>query len=191
MAMRIPIPICQWIRSPPSTLGCERGNNLTNMITRMENPASKRIFFICLIPSGWWRKNSQKCYRRSHRYDFLVYQEKFTRIDFIFMSLYNIFSEFLEDIFRRRTAKTKLPVFKDSVIWNKLFNFQKDAALAIINKLEQYNGCILADSVGLGKKNVYSSCRHKNITRRNKKMFSCFCPKKALWELDDLPWQSD
>ena len=32
-----------------------------------------------------------------------------------------------------------------------LYNFQRDAALAIINKLEKYNGCILADSVGLGK----------------------------------------
>ena len=41
--------------------------------------------------------------------------------------------------------------FKNSAIWNKLYNFQKDAALAIINKLEKYNGCILADSVGLGK----------------------------------------
>ena len=39
----------------------------------------------------------------------------------------------------------------DSVIWQKLYLFQKDAALAIINKLEKYNGCILADSVGLGK----------------------------------------
>jgi len=41
--------------------------------------------------------------------------------------------------------------FKSSQVWNKLYNFQKDAALAIINKLETYNGCILADSVGLGK----------------------------------------
>jgi len=41
--------------------------------------------------------------------------------------------------------------FKSSEIWNKLYNFQQDAALAIINKLEKFNGCILADSVGLGK----------------------------------------
>ena len=37
------------------------------------------------------------------------------------------------------------------MIWNKLYNFQRDAATGIINKLETYNGCILADSVGLGK----------------------------------------
>ena len=41
--------------------------------------------------------------------------------------------------------------YQDSLIWNKLFNFQRDAATGIINKLETYNGCILADSVGLGK----------------------------------------
>jgi hypothetical protein len=40
--------------------------------------------------------------------------------------------------------------YKESKIWEMLYNFQKDAALAIINKLEKYNGCILADSVGLG-----------------------------------------
>lgn len=34
---------------------------------------------------------------------------------------------------------------------NMLYDFQRDAALAIIHKLEQYTGCILADSVGLGK----------------------------------------
>jgi hypothetical protein len=36
--------------------------------------------------------------------------------------------------------------FKESKIWNTLYNFQKDAALAIINKLKKYNNCILADS---------------------------------------------
>lgn len=41
--------------------------------------------------------------------------------------------------------------FKESIVWNKLYTFQKDATLAIISKLEQFNGCILADSVGLGK----------------------------------------
>lgn len=41
--------------------------------------------------------------------------------------------------------------FKKSEIWNKLFNFQKDAVLSAIQKLNKYNGCIIADSVGLGK----------------------------------------
>ena len=55
----------------------------------------------------------------------------------------------------RRGGKDVLPNdktgYQDSLIWQKLFNFQRDAATGIINKLETYNGCILADSVGLGK----------------------------------------
>ena len=71
--------------------------------------------------------------------------------DFIyFITLYNIFNEFLEDI-SDDVLPNEATGFKDSKIWNMLYSFQKDAALAIINKLEKYNGCILADSVGLGK----------------------------------------
>lgn len=40
---------------------------------------------------------------------------------------------------------------KDSKIWNMLYNFQKDAVIGAIQKIETYNGCIIADSVGLGK----------------------------------------
>ena len=67
-----------------------------------------------------------------------------------FITLYNIFNEFLEDI-SEDVLPNEATGFKSSVIWNKLYNFQRDASLAIINKLEKYNGCILADSVGLGK----------------------------------------
>ena len=66
--------------------------------------------------------------------------------------------------------------FKDSIIWNKLYNFQKDAALAIINKLEQYNGCILADSVGLGK-TFTALAVIKYYEGRNKNVL-VLCPKK-------------
>ena len=41
--------------------------------------------------------------------------------------------------------------FKESKVWNKLYKFQKDAVVSAINKIEKYNGCIIADSVGLGK----------------------------------------
>jgi SNF2 family DNA or RNA helicase len=55
------------------------------------------------------------------------------------------------------------------LIWKKLYTFQKDGAIGVINKLEKYNGCILADSVGLGKTFTalavmkYYSSRNKNI----------------------------
>src|SRR5574344_1844795 len=67
-----------------------------------------------------------------------------------FITLYNVFSEFLEDV-SEDVLPNEATGFKQSKIWNMLYDFQKDAALAIINKLEKYNGCILADSVGLGK----------------------------------------
>src|SRR5690625_7598025 len=41
--------------------------------------------------------------------------------------------------------------FKSTVIWNKLYPFQRDGVVGIIDKIEKHNGCILADSVGLGK----------------------------------------
>lgn len=67
-----------------------------------------------------------------------------------YLTLYNIFNEFLEDISEDELANEKTG-FKESIIWNKLYDFQRDAVLGIINKLERHNGCILADSVGLGK----------------------------------------
>ena len=61
-------------------------------------------------------------------------------------------------------------------MWNKLYDFQKDAALAIINKLEKFNGCILADSVGLGKTFTALSVI-KYYENRNKSVL-VLCPKK-------------
>ena len=67
-----------------------------------------------------------------------------------FLILYNLFSEFLEDI-SEDVLPDDLTGWRDSEIWKKLYDFQRDAAVGIINKLETFNGCILADSVGLGK----------------------------------------
>ena len=92
-----------------------------------------------------------------------------------FITLYYVFSEFLEDI-----SEDELPNeatgFKQSKIWNMLYDFQKDAVLAIINKLERYNGCILADSVGLGK-TFTSLAVVKYYENRNKSVL-VLCPKK-------------
>ena len=96
--------------------------------------------------------------------------------DFIyFVTLYNIFSEFLEDV-----SEDHLPNeatgFKESKIWSMLYNFQKDAVLAIISKLEKFNGCILADSVGLGK-TFTALAVIKYYENRNKSVL-VLCPKK-------------
>ena len=67
-----------------------------------------------------------------------------------FMTLYNIFKDFIGELNEEEIIKTKTG-FKDTLVWNKLYNFQKDGVLGAIDKLEKYNGCIIADSVGLGK----------------------------------------
>lgn len=96
--------------------------------------------------------------------------------DFIyFVTLYNIFNEFLDDI-SEDNLPNEATGFKESKIWNMLFNYQKDAALAIINKLEKYNGCILADSVGLGK-TFTALAVIKYYENRNKSVL-VLCPKK-------------
>ena len=79
----------------------------------------------------------------------IVYKEN--NPEFIyFITLYNIFKEYLNELTEEDIVKVKTG-FKESAVWNKLYNFQKDGVLGAIDKLEKYNGCILADSVGLGK----------------------------------------
>ena len=67
-----------------------------------------------------------------------------------FMTLYNIFSEFIDELSEEKILKVKTG-FKQTEVWNKLYNFQRDGVLGAIDKLEKHNGCIIADSVGLGK----------------------------------------
>ena len=89
--------------------------------------------------------------------------------------LYNIFNEFLEDL-NEDVLPNDLTGYQDTLIWKKLFNFQRDAAAGIINKLETYSGCILADSVGLGK-TFTALAVVKYYELRNKSVL-VLCPKK-------------
>ncbi len=92
-----------------------------------------------------------------------------------FFALYHIFNEFLDDI-SEDEMPNEATGFKQSKIWNMLYNFQRDAVLAIISKLEKYNGCILADSVGLGK-TFTALAVIKYYENRNKSVL-VLCPKK-------------
>ncbi len=154
-------------------LGCERGNNISNMVTRFENPASKE--FLSLFEDVW--NDKEKLTDVTNDVIEMigtVYQENTPELIY-FMTLYNIFSGFLDDI-SEDVLPNEATGFQDSVIWNKLYNFQKDAALGIINKLEQYDGCILADSVGLGK-TFTALAVIKYYEGRNKNVL-VLCPKK-------------
>ena len=154
-------------------IGCERGNNIYNMVNKFEAPFSNE--YIRLF-NGIWNDEArlQDVTEEVIEYISAVYQENPAELIY-FMTLNNIFSEFLEDI-SEDVLPNEATGFKNSLIWNKLYNFQKDAALAIINKLEQYNGCILADSVGLGK-TFTALAVIKYYENRNKNVL-VLCPKK-------------
>ncbi|PEQ91757.1 helicase [Bacillus sp. AFS006103] len=92
-----------------------------------------------------------------------------------FVTLYHIFSENLEGLSEDNIIKEGTN-FKDTVIWNKLYQFQRDGVIGIIDKMEKYNGCILADSVGLGK--TFSALAViKYYELRNDRVL-VLCPKK-------------
>ena len=103
-----------------------------------------------------------------------------------FVTLYNIFNEFLEDI-SEDVLPNEATGFKSSVIWNKLYNFQRDAALAIINKLEKYNGCILADSVG-PRQDVHRTFRNK-VLRKPQQVSARSLPQKVASKLGHISQQ--
>ena len=154
-------------------IGCERGSNVYNMVNKFEAPFSSE--YIHLFDNIWNdNERMQNVTEEVIEYISAVYQENPAELIY-FMTLNNIFSEFLEDI-SEDILPNEATGFKSSQIWNKLYSFQKDAALVIINKLEQYNGCILADSVGLGK--TYTALAViKYYENRNKNVL-LLCPKK-------------
>ena len=67
-----------------------------------------------------------------------------------FVTLFNVFSDYLDELTEDNILKSRTG-FKNTLIWNKLYKFQKDGVMGAIDKIEKYNGCIIADSVGLGK----------------------------------------
>jgi len=154
-------------------IGCERGNNTYNMINRFESPFADS--YINLFESLWNDKNKLQDVTDIVIENMTSVYNENSPESIYFLILYHVFSEFLNDI-----STDELPNeatgFKQSKIWNMLYDFQRDAVLAIINKLERYNGCILADSVGLGK-TFTALAVVKYYENRNKSVL-VLCPKK-------------
>ncbi|MCG2711082.1 MAG: SNF2-related protein [Candidatus Omnitrophica bacterium] len=92
-----------------------------------------------------------------------------------FVTLYNIFKDYLENLDEEGIIKLRTG-FKNTLIWNKLYKFQKDGVLGAIDKLERHNGCIIADSVGLGK-TFEALAVIKYYELRNHRVL-VLCPKK-------------
>ena len=104
-----------------------------------------------------------------------------------YKTLFHIFEKYLSeqsegDLINLRTG------YFDSVIWNTLYDFQKDGVKGAINKILKYNGCIIADSVGLGK--TYEALAVIKYFESLNNRVLVLCPKKlrenwTIWKAND------
>ncbi len=155
-------------------LGYQQGDAVSNLVNKVDEPTFAKTY-LSLFDQIW--NDPEKIEDVTERlcsHIASVYQENPPERIY-FLMLYNIFSEFLEDISEDVLPNDRTG-YQDSLVWQKLFNFQRDAATGIINKLETYNGCVLADSVGLGK-TFTALAVIKYYELRNKSVL-VLCPKK-------------
>ena len=156
-------------------LGYQKDNTVFNPITKIDDNYEMTKYYLKSFEELW---NNDKILKdvTDEVVDFIADLYKENSPEFIYyVILYNIFNEFLIDISEDNLANDRTG-FKESVIWNTLYDFQKDAVLGIINKLEQYNGCILADSVGLGK--TFTALAVIKYYQERNKSILVLCPKK-------------
>jgi ERCC4-related helicase len=154
-------------------LGYERGNHIAAQTIKFEHTESTQFLerFNAL-----WEDNSLLQDVTEQVIDGITAAYNENSPEFIyFVAIFNIFNEFISDI-TEDVLPNEATGFKNTVIWNKLYSFQQDAVLAIINKLEKFNGCILADSVGLGKTfTALAVVKYYELRNRN---VLVLCPKK-------------
>jgi superfamily II DNA or RNA helicase len=154
-------------------LGYERGDAVSSVTVRMPEPASAQ--FDALFQQIWDAPDKvEDVTTRLVEHIASVYKENEPERIY-FLMLYNIFNEFLSDLSEDVLPNDRTG-WQDTVIWQTLYQFQRDAAMGIINKLETYNGCILADSVGLGK-TFTALAVIKYYELRNRDVL-VLCPKK-------------
>ena len=155
-------------------LGYEKGNSLSNIITKFSDYNHSKQF-LNLFDSIWNDKDKVEDVTQTIiDYISTVYKENSPEFIY-FVTLYNIFNNFLDDISEELLPNEGVG-FKETEIWKRMYDFQRDAVVGAINKLNKYNGCIIADSVGLGKTFTalgiikYYELRNKNVL--------VLCPKK-------------
>ena len=155
-------------------LGLQKGNAISNIVNRFDG-APYTNTYLDLFNQIWGDPDKLEDVTETIcQHIESIYQENSPERIY-FLILYNLFNEFLEEIDEDVLPNDRTG-YLDSLIWNRLFNFQRDAATGIINKLETYNGCILADSVGLGK-TFTALAVIKYYELRNRSVL-VLCPKK-------------
>jgi len=119
-------------------LGFERGNNLSNIVTKIDDYSATKTY-LDLFEQVWNDDDKMEDITEEVvEYISTVYKENPPEFIY-FVILYNIFNEFLEDI-TEDLLPNESTGFKETEIWNRLYNFQKDAVIGIINKLQKYHG---------------------------------------------------
>ena len=155
-------------------LGYQQGNAVSNLVNKMDEP-SFTATYLSLFDQIWNDPEKlEDVTEQICEHIASVYQENSPESVY-FLMLYNIFNEFLDDIDEDVLPNDRTG-YQDTLIWNKLFNYQKDAATGIINKLETYSGCILADSVGLGK--TFTALAVVKYYELRNRTVLVLCPKK-------------
>lgn len=165
------------------TLGYERGQYSSAISTRMGGALAEP--FRTRFGEIWTQGALRDVTDQLSEYVSNVYRDNEPELVY-FLVLKHLFEEAVKDFDADSMPNTAIG-YEESMVWKKLFDFQHDAAIAIINKLEKYNGCILADSVGLGKTFTalavmrYYELRNKNVL--------VLCPKKleANWNVYNKP----
>lgn len=153
-------------------LGVDKSPRRQGIIARQNAPTSRAL--LATFDEAWGSGELDDVTDAVVESITAMYQENAPELVY-YMALYRIFSEFLDDVSEDVLPKEGTG-FRESAVWGKLYDFQRDAAIAIINKLETYDGCILADSVGLGKTFTalavikYYESRNRNVL--------VLCPKK-------------
>jgi len=155
-------------------IGYEKDNSVLNMVMKSDDFSTTQEF-IKNFEDVWNDKDTLEDVTKDVS-DYISNLYKENSPEFIYyLTLHNIFNEFLEDITEDELANEKTG-FKKSAVWNILYDFQQDAVLGLISKLERYNGCILADSVGLGK--TFSALGVIKYYQERNKSILVLCPKK-------------
>ena len=129
-------------------IGCSKGKAIFSLISRVDGITAeylKNTFYELWNNESLLKDVTDEVLNKINA----VYKENPAEIIY-YITLYNIFKDHIEEM-NADYLPNEAVGFKKSKIWSMLYDFQKDAVSAIITKLEKYNGCILADSVGLGK----------------------------------------